>query len=76
MVLLSFSKNADHQIVKSVIPFSRLESRLFKLQSLFRDWDRDFKNTNPFFESGIETFKMPIPFFETGIETQKWKGLL
>ena len=37
----------------------------------FQDWDRDFQNTNPIFETGIETFKIQILFSRLGIKTFK-----
>ena len=67
---MSFIRNNDFKISRAWIPFSRLKSRLLKLQSPFRDWDWDFQNVNRFFETGIETDKFEgITVIKTGIET-------
>ena len=58
----AFGNRGRIETFRIMIPFSRLGSRLWKPQSLYRDWDRDFQYANPFFETGIETFKMSIPF--------------
>ena len=44
-------------------------------ESLFRDWDGDFDNPNPFYETGIKTFKMPIPFSRLGSRLSKCHSL-
>ena len=49
----------------------KIISKFSELGSLFRDWNRDFENANPFFETGIETFKMSIPFSRLGFRLKK-----
>ena len=68
---LRFGNRDRIETFRILITFSRLGSRLLKNQSLFRDWDRDFQNTNPFFETGIETFKIPIRFSRLGSRLSK-----